>query len=157
STKQINPKVLKALKGKTGPKGATGQAGAAGKEGAPGKEGSAGKEGPAGPGARWALISTDHNTILAQSGGKSIADKLGNGVYLDMGADVNGKVIEATNAYIDATDIGFRGGLIATICGGASQYHATCTAPGTNDTRHAWVFTENTKNEGENHAVYVAV
>src|SRR5450759_1393577 len=39
STKQINPKVLKALKGKTG---------AAGKEGLAGKEGAAGKEGPKG-------------------------------------------------------------------------------------------------------------
>src|SRR5205085_829690 len=45
STKQINPKVLKKLKGRAGRRGVTG------KEGAPGKEGPAGpagKEGPAG-------------------------------------------------------------------------------------------------------------
>ncbi len=60
STKQISPKVLKALKGGShtagaagphGPTGATGPMGAtgpAGKEGAPGKEGQAGAEGKAG-------------------------------------------------------------------------------------------------------------
>jgi hypothetical protein len=45
STKQINPKVLKKLKGKTG---ATGAAGAAGAAGAQGKEGGQGKEGKQG-------------------------------------------------------------------------------------------------------------
>ena len=51
STNQINPKVLKKLKGNAGPRGrgaagAPGAAGAAGKEGPQGKEGSAkGKEG----------------------------------------------------------------------------------------------------------------
>ncbi|MGC2372677.1 MAG: hypothetical protein WA484_02265 [Solirubrobacteraceae bacterium] len=54
STKQISPKVLKALKGNTGAPGQTGlqglagAPGAAGKEGTPGKEGSPGKEGPQG-------------------------------------------------------------------------------------------------------------
>jgi hypothetical protein len=45
STRQINPKVLTALKGKPGPTGATGATGA---PGAPGKEGTAGKEGKEG-------------------------------------------------------------------------------------------------------------
>jgi hypothetical protein len=55
STKQINPKVLKKLKGRAGRaglNGAAGKGGAAGKEGAAGaagKEGARGKEGPAGP------------------------------------------------------------------------------------------------------------
>src|SRR2546423_15696216 len=49
STKQINPKVLKKLRGRTGRTGATGKEGAVGKEGAPGKEGAQGKEGPQGP------------------------------------------------------------------------------------------------------------
>jgi hypothetical protein len=48
STKQISPKVLKALKGKTGSAGAKGETGPAGKDGATGKEGPAGKEGTAG-------------------------------------------------------------------------------------------------------------
>lgn len=158
STKQISPKVLKKLKGKTGATGAPGATGAAGKEGTPGKEGAAGKEGKAGPGAQWALVSTDHKTILAQSGGISITGQASSGVYLDMGTDVNGKAIQATPAYVDGTDEGFKGSLIATICGGASQYHATCTLEGTNDTHHVWVFTENQANTGgENHAFYVSV
>jgi hypothetical protein len=51
STKQINPSVLKKLKGSTGATGLTGAAGRegpAGKEGPTGKEGPLGKEGPAG-------------------------------------------------------------------------------------------------------------
>src|SRR6185312_13676172 len=46
STKQINPKVLKKLRGHTGPRGATGAAGAPGKEGPAGKQGSEGKAAP---------------------------------------------------------------------------------------------------------------
>lgn len=154
STKQISPKVIKALKGKTGPVGPQGKEGTAGKEG---KEGKQGVQGVQGPGARWALVSGDHTKILAQSGGISITTTAGAGVYLDMGADVNGDVIEATPAYTDA-DGGFRGPLIATICGGSSQYAATCTASGTDDTHHVWVFTENSAGTaGENHAFYVAV
>jgi hypothetical protein len=50
STKQINPKVLKKLKGRTGKTGApgkTGAAGAAGKEGPQGRQGVEGKAAPA--------------------------------------------------------------------------------------------------------------
>jgi hypothetical protein len=158
STKQISPKVLKKLKGAKGKTGAAGAAGTAGTAGATGKEGPQGKEGKPGPGAQWALISTDHKSILAQSGGISITAQAGAGVYLDMGADVNGKAVQATAAYVDGTDEGFRGSLIATICGGTSQYHATCTESGTDDTHHVWVFTENQANtEGASHAFYVSV
>lgn len=48
STKQISPKVLKGLRGKTGPQGLIGPQGPAGAPGTPGKEGAAGKEGPQG-------------------------------------------------------------------------------------------------------------
>jgi hypothetical protein len=63
STTQINPKLLKALKGKTGPKGPQGNGGPPGKEGAAGKggatgatgsiglQGPTGAQGPQGPGA----------------------------------------------------------------------------------------------------------
>ena len=53
STKQINPKVLKKLKGATGKSGASGKTGATGSAGAAGTAGTAGvpgKEGPRGPG-----------------------------------------------------------------------------------------------------------
>ena len=49
STKQISPKVLKKLKGKTGKPGAAGLPGSPGQPGTPGKEGAAGKNGERGP------------------------------------------------------------------------------------------------------------
>lgn len=74
STKQISPKVLKALKGSSGakgpigatgapglqgPAGAPGSPGITGKEGAPGKEGATGKEGaPGKEGSPWTLGGT---------------------------------------------------------------------------------------------------
>ncbi|HEY5195343.1 MAG TPA: hypothetical protein VIJ39_15920 [Solirubrobacteraceae bacterium] len=48
STKQISPRVLKSLVGKTGAQGVSGKEGTPGKEGALGKEGATGKEGTAG-------------------------------------------------------------------------------------------------------------
>ena len=63
STKQINPKVLKKLKGNTGargPAGAQGLAGAQGTPGTPGKEGAQGKDGPRGP-------SDAYEVVLAKS------------------------------------------------------------------------------------------
>jgi hypothetical protein len=56
STKQINPKVLKSLKGNTG---AAGAPGAQGKEGPSGKEGSQGKEGKEGPPNPNAVFATN--------------------------------------------------------------------------------------------------
>jgi hypothetical protein len=132
------------------------KAGATGPQGPQGVKGEQGSIGPAGPGARWALVNKAHTAILAQSGGITITTVSGAGTYLDMGADVDGKVIQATNAYTD-DDAGLKGSLIAVICGGG-QYAGGCGAPGTNDTRHVWVFTQNQANTaGENHAFYVAV
>jgi hypothetical protein len=48
STKQINPKILKALKGRTGPHGAIGAAGAKGAAGSRGSSGATGSQGPTG-------------------------------------------------------------------------------------------------------------
>jgi Collagen triple helix repeat (20 copies) len=48
STKQINPRVLKQLKGAAGAVGVQGTTGPGGKEGADGQEGPAGRQGPAG-------------------------------------------------------------------------------------------------------------
>src|ERR1700733_9632268 len=49
STKQISPKVLKSLVGKTGPVGKNGTNGANGANGAPGEKGAQGPQGPQGP------------------------------------------------------------------------------------------------------------
>src|SRR5207253_9282472 len=71
STKQISPKVLKALRGRTGKTGATGKEGPAGKEGAPGTtgkegprgaegaQGSTGKEGPRGSALAYAHVNAN--------------------------------------------------------------------------------------------------
>src|SRR5205085_8507791 len=71
STKQINPKVLKALKGKTGAKGATGlqgKEGFLGKEGSQGKEGKEGKDGKEGkqgvPGSALGYAHVNGNGTL---------------------------------------------------------------------------------------------
>jgi hypothetical protein len=74
STKQISPKVLKALKGKNGTPGAPGKEGGTGKEGTPGKEGvkgaigGEGKEGPRGPGI-VATGSSKGSTTCSLTGG----------------------------------------------------------------------------------------
>jgi hypothetical protein len=57
STKQINPKVLGALRGK-GAEGPPGKNGAPGPAGAPGPEGATGKTGPEGPPGPGAISST---------------------------------------------------------------------------------------------------
>jgi hypothetical protein len=62
STKQINPKVLKKLKGSTGKTGNTGATGPAGATGAAGKEGPQGKEGAQGaPGSAVAYAHIESN------------------------------------------------------------------------------------------------
>lgn len=108
------------------------------------------------PTVRWALVNSTHTAIVAQSGGISIAAVSGAGTYLNMGTNVSGSAISATNAYTD-TDSGFRGALMATICGGPA-FGGTCGVAGTNNTNHVWVFTQNSANTGgENHAFYVSV
>src|SRR5262249_51448621 len=68
STKQINPKALRALQGRTGPpgaRGATGAAGLVGLTGSPGKEGPQGKEGPPGPSKLSAIKEVKGNNAFA--------------------------------------------------------------------------------------------
>lgn len=72
STKQISPKVIKQLKGNTGPAGNTGPSGATGKEGAVGKEGKEGKAGA--PGATSVVTRYGAETgVAASSEGSSYA------------------------------------------------------------------------------------
>lgn len=90
STQQINPKVIRALKGKEGPRGARGNEGPEGKEGAAGEEGKQGpsgeesqQEAPAGALA-YAHIEED-GTIDTEHTSSNIADtnvkKVGTGDY----------------------------------------------------------------------------
>ncbi len=77
STKQINPKLLKKLTGKTG---ATGRAGVTGKEGAAGKEGTAGKNG----------ANLTAETTLPSGQSESGTFAAGSG-YVDSGEELFGK------------------------------------------------------------------
>lgn len=84
STRQINPKVLKALRGNRGPTGPAGQAGPAGLTGPPGGKGADGSPGLAGePGsaAGWAYVNKKGE--IEEKGGKvSIAvHKKATGIY----------------------------------------------------------------------------
>jgi hypothetical protein len=93
STKQINPKVLKKLKGATGKTGTTGTPGTPGALGGPGKEGPLGKEGPRGkegeegpagePGQSatklWAVVA-EAGALVRGSGAVS-SEKAATGLY----------------------------------------------------------------------------
>jgi hypothetical protein len=72
STKQINPKVLKKLKGATGKAGAAGSAGASGAAGAAGKDGAPGKEGKAGPSNGYQAFNDSPGTLKASMGSLSV-------------------------------------------------------------------------------------
>jgi len=116
-----------------------------------------GVTGPPGPGARWAFVNSD-GTVIAQSGGISVASA-GSGAYvLDFGTSLAGKTLGATPA-ATAADQGYRGVVVAGVCGGAQSYTAICGAldPPALDDRHAWVVTTNVNNVGpEAHAFYLA-
>ena len=77
STSQLSPKVLKALKGKTGKTGPAGNPGAAGKEGPPGKEGAQGPPGKNGTGAPLffkAPANTGPTVIATLDGAQILAE-----------------------------------------------------------------------------------
>ena len=106
-----------------------------------------------GPGARWALVRGDA-TILAQSGGISIASTTGaGGYYVNFGSSVAGRALIVSGAYL-LSDGGARGAPIAEICGGGTDL-ATCGPAGTDNTSHAFVRTFNTTGTGTNHAFYI--
>ena len=73
-----------------------------------------------------------------------------------MGTSLAGKAVSVTNAFVDGDGL-MRGSSMATICGGAPS-GGTCVVPGTNNTNHLWVFTQNQANStGESHSFYVTV
>lgn len=88
STKQISPKVRRALKGNTGPQGLTGATGTTGATGPEGKQGQTGKEGPEGKRGEsatrlWASVNGEATTptIIAGSGVTSVS-RLSTGLTL---------------------------------------------------------------------------
>ncbi|HEX9482469.1 MAG TPA: hypothetical protein VF927_10240 [Solirubrobacteraceae bacterium] len=84
STKQINPKVLKKLKGKTGTTGAAGKTGATGAQGTAGttgKEGPQGKEGAPGTARAYAAVSSAGVLNTARSKNVLSATLSSTGIY----------------------------------------------------------------------------
>jgi hypothetical protein len=67
STKQISPKVVKALAGKTGKTGPTGPQGIPGKEGTTGKEGKEGKQGVPGSALAYAHVEANGTVDAANT------------------------------------------------------------------------------------------
>jgi hypothetical protein len=134
------------------PSGPAGPAGPTGPAGPAGPTGPAGPQGAPGPGARWALVKPD-GTIVAQSGGVSVAHPSGGQYIVDFGASVAGKLIMATSAR--ASDPEFRGTVSAGPCGGTAEGSA---CPIGDDANHVLVITNNAgETAREDHAFYVAV
>jgi hypothetical protein len=80
STRQINPKVLKKLKGKPGATGRTGAAGAPGAQGSAGANGSAGAPGANGTARAYGVVRSDGTIVAAKTKGLT-ATKLNPGSY----------------------------------------------------------------------------
>jgi hypothetical protein len=155
STKQINPKVLKKLKGQNGKTGPTGPAGAAG---APGTPGTPGAQGPAGPGIEWALVSGATASIIEQSGGISVTSRAAPGAYyINFPSPVTGHAISSLTW--DGTFPG--AGISIAPCGGggagAPPDTLECVVPGTNDTHHVFVATVNKEGTEVDKTFYIEV
>jgi hypothetical protein len=87
STKQINPKVLKQLQGKTGPAGATGPAGTAGKEGPAGKAGTNGPNGTNGKSVVLAEVKPGETACKLLGGASFEAEGTGTRLFACNGAE----------------------------------------------------------------------
>jgi hypothetical protein len=129
-------------------------AGAKGPKGDKGDTGAAGAQGPAGPGARWALVKRD-GTILAQSGGISVANMFDGGYYLDFGSSVEGQGIVVSSAYL-STDSQNTAAPTAEVCGGGGDL-VDCEATATNDRRHVYVQTADPDGTIAGHAFTIMV
>jgi hypothetical protein len=82
STKQISPKVLKRLKGKTGPRGAKGATGLAGVPGPPGAAGARGEPGPRGEVGAQGPGATTFTATLVEEASEEIIARLPNGLQI---------------------------------------------------------------------------
>ncbi|MGH3131591.1 MAG: hypothetical protein ACRDNX_12305, partial [Gaiellaceae bacterium] len=114
--------------------------------------------GPAGPSGatavKWALFQAD-GTIVAQSGGISLATRPFAGAYIvNFGSSVKGKSIVVSSAFAGG-DIAPRGSLAAGPCGGPPEGLA---CPSSNDANHAWVSSYNPGNTAlQEHSFYLSV
>jgi hypothetical protein len=142
-----------------GPRGPAGPAGATGPAGPAGATGPAGAPNPNAVNAqnadaldnldstafqsrvRWALVDST-GTILAQSGGISVASSGGGANYLNFGSSVANTAVMATVQWVTGTN-GGNGEITAAPCGGpgAAPGSVTCVILGTNNLNHLYVET----------------
>jgi hypothetical protein len=164
STKQINPKVLKKLTGKTGatgatgaigPQGATGKEGPTGKEGSPGKEGKEGEAGEAAPHVMWADIEAD-GTIDAQSGGITLEKGTEGEYYVHFPISVVGHAVSATAQWRSGLGLS-TGSILTAPCGSNGPGTVSCFTSNNNNNT-LYVQTNEDKNTDEApRAFYVLV
>lgn len=128
STKQINPSVLKKLKGKTGSTGRSGGAGvsgAAGVSGSPGPAGSPGAPGANGTARAYGVIKSDGTVVAAKSKGLT-AFKLNPGSYCvtpTAASGIDPSTVQAI-AESDATESATEASIVVTA--GAATKEVSC-------------------------------
>lgn len=98
---------------------------------------------------RWALVSAN-GSIIAQSGGISIAAKVTGGYYVNFGSPQTGRVIHTSIHY------GSQGFVGAAICGATTAETTFCFALNTNTTSHVFVQTLNTAGTQADQSFYIS-
>jgi|SRR5664280_204402 hypothetical protein len=128
STKQINPKVLRKLKGKpgsTGKTGATGAQGALGVSGSSGSPGTPGTPGANGTARAYGVVKADGTIVAAKTKGLA-ATKLNPGSYCvtpTAASGIDPSTVQAI-AESDATESATEASIVVTA--GAATKEATC-------------------------------
>jgi hypothetical protein len=144
----------------TGPRGPRGFPGAPGPPGSPGAKGPTGATGPAGTAAtKWALVGKDGNVVASSTPAPVVLQSGTGQYYVNFGSPVIGHAIVTSGAFRSA-DPGFRGTILAGICGstGASPPPDTIACQNNNNTSTVFVTTTDTTNAfAESHAFYIAV
>jgi hypothetical protein len=140
STGQINPKVLKKLRGRTGPAGRPGVTGAQGSPGTNGSPGAAGAVGAGGTARAYGVVKADGTIVASKTKGLT-ARSLGSGSYCvtpTAASGVDSSTVQAI-ATSDAVESQTEASIVETAA--ASTKEASC--PG------GWVFiTMNPKSTG---------
>jgi hypothetical protein len=135
STKQINPKVLKKLKGAAGKAGLPGASGLAGAPGSAGKEGTGGKEGKEGkagaqgePGTARAYAAISGSGVLDAARSKNIASvsHAGAGIYC-ITLSPAAKADSGSTAPVATPDASGGSGFVQGINGYVETQPVTCT------------------------------
>ncbi|HST26215.1 MAG TPA: collagen-like protein, partial [Gaiellaceae bacterium] len=138
------------------------QRGAVGAPGPPGAQGSRGPTGAAGPSGtaatRWAFIGKAGNVIVSSTPAPVVVESSPGQYYVNFGSSVDGHAIVTSSAFRDA-DPGFRGTIVAGICGNTGTATAdTITCLNNNNTSTVLAMTLNATNTAtESHAFYIAV